>query len=448
MKMKNKRILLLVFAFLLSFVLSLFSTTSFAENTEITTYSPHCILMEASTGKVIYEKSAHDTVYPASTTKIMTAILTLENCKLTDTATVSHEAIYTVPVGYSHAYLVEGEVLTIDQLLHVLLIPSANDAANVLAEHIAGSISSFVTMMNTKALELGCENTNFVNANGIHDKNHYSTAYDLALMGRYAMQNETFRQIVATTEYTLPATNKYPEANRFFRNTNELIRPDDRDRVDNYYYSYATGIKTGYTEPAKNCIVASSKKDNIEYIVVILGAEKIENGLSARYLDCKNLFNYAFENYTTYVMNEENSVLKQIKVSNTSIWAKDLDVVVQDTITLLLKKDTDINSITPTIDISHDLTAPISKNTIIGTITYNVDGNTYTSNLLAGVDVAESNGFTTMLTVLSILVVLFLLYRLLNTGNKKKKRKKSSQKGKRSKSTKKTIRDKDNYLYW
>lgn len=341
----------------------------------------------------------------------------------------------------------EGEVLTIDQLLHVLLIPSANDAANVLAEHIAGSVNSFATMMNTKALELGCENTNFVNANGVHDKNHYSTAYDLSLIGRYAMQNETFRQIVSTTEYTLPATNKYPEANRFFRNTNELIRPDERDRVDNYYYSYATGIKTGYTDSAKNCIVASSKKDGIEYIVVILGAERTENGLSARYLDCKNLFNYAFENYTTYVINEENSILKQIKVSNASIGTKNLDVVVQDKITLLLKKDTDVNTITPIVEISSNLTAPISKNTVIGTITYNVDGNTYTSNLLAGADVIEANGFTTFLTIFSILFVLFLLYRLLNSGNKKK-RKKSSKKGKRSKSTKKTTRDKDNYLYW
>ena len=220
----------------------------------------------------------------------MTAILTLEHCELTDTAVVSHDAIYSIPVGYSHAYLVEGEILTIEQLLHILLIPSANDAANVLAEHIAGSVSSFATMMNTKALELGCQNTNFVNANGIDTQNHYSTAYDLALIGRYAMQNETFRKIVSTTQYTLPATNKYPEANRFFKNTNELIIPDNRDSVDNYYYPYATGLKTGYTNAAKECVVASAKKDDIEYIVVILGAERTENGLSGRFIDCKNLF--------------------------------------------------------------------------------------------------------------------------------------------------------------
>ena len=379
----------------------------------------------------------------------MTAILTLEHCQLTDTATVSHNAIYSVPVGYAHAYLVEGEVLTIEQLLHLLLIPSANDAATVLAEHIAGSVSSFATMMNTKALELGCTNTNFVNANGIQADNHYTTAYDLAIMGRYAMQNETFRKIVSTTKYTLPATNKYSENNRFFKTTNELIIPDERDSVDNYYYPYATGIKTGYTTAAKECVVAGAKKDDIEYIVVILGAERTENGLSGRFIDCKNLFNYAFENYTTHVINEENSVLKQVKVSNANIFNNNLDVIIKDKITLVLKKDTDISTITPTIEINSDLTAPISKNSVIGTISYNVDGNTYTSDLLAGSDMAESNTFSTFLTILSIILVLYFLYRLLKWDTKKKKkRKKSSKKGKVRKSTKKTNKDKDDFLYW
>lgn len=426
--MRNKKILLLLFIFLLSFVLSLFSTTSFAKNTEITTYSPTCILMEASTGKIIYEKNAFECVPPASTTKIMTAILTLEHCKLTDIATVSHEAIYTVPPSYTHAYLVEGEKLTIEQLLNVLLIASANDAANVLAEHIAGSISSFTSMMNTKALELGCKNTNFVNANGVQSDKHYSTAYDLALMGRYAMQNETFRKIVLTTEYTLPATNKYLEPNRFFKTTNELIIPDNNDSVDNYYYSYATGIKTGYTNAAKDCIVASSKKDGIEYIVVILGADRTENGLSARYMDCKNLFNYAFENYTTHIINEENSILKQIKVSNADYFNKNMDVIVKDKITLLLKNNTDINTITPNVEITSNLIAPITKNTVIGKITYDIDGNTYTSDLLSGSDIEEINIVNTFLTISSIIIILFLLYRLINSNNKKKRKKRKKYK--------------------
>lgn len=434
MKTKSTKIIFTIF--ILFLIIFTFSKASFAENSDITTYSPKVLVMEASTGKVIYEKDGYSKSYPASTTKIMTAILTLEHCKLTDTATVSHEAIFTVPIGYSHAYLQEGEELTIEQLLHVLLIPSANDAANVLAEHIAGSISSFTTMMNTKALELGCTGTNFVNANGIHNTNHYSTAYDLALMGRYAMQNETFRKIVSTTKYTLPATNKYPEPTRFFKQTNLLIVPDDRDRVDNYYYPYTTGIKTGYTDAAGNCIVASAKKDDVEYIVVILGAQNTENGLSARYIDCKKLFDYAFENYKTYTINEKNSVLKQVKISNASLATKNLDLIVQDEIKLVLKNDTNVSNITPTIEISSDLVAPISANSVIGTITYNIDGNTYTSNLLAGKDVKESNGFTSFLTVVSILIVIFLLYKLLKNNNKKKKKKTKNNK------------ERTNYLYW
>lgn len=442
MKLKNKQALAFLIVFILSFVISLFSTTSFANTTEISTYSPRCILMEASTGKIIYEKNAYEKAYPASTTKIMTAILTLEHCDLTDTATVSHDAIFSVPLGYAHAYLVEGEVLTIEQLLHVLLIPSANDAANVLAEHIAGSMSSFTTMMNTKASEIGCLNTHFVNANGIHDENHYSTAYDLALMGRYAMQNDTFRKIVTTTKYTLPATNKYLESNRYFKATNELIVPDDRDSVDNYYYPYTTGIKTGFTNSAANCIVASAKKDDIEYIVVILGAEQTENGLSQRYIDCKNLFNYAFDNYKTEIINQKNSVLKEVKISNTSIFNNHLNLVVEDEIKLLLKKDTNINDITPTIEITSDLVAPISENSVIGTITYDVDGNTYTSNLLAQKEIKESSTITSILTIGSILLVLYLLFKLLKTNNSKKKRKKSKKK------TTQRKKDRDNYLYW
>ena len=202
----------------------------------------------------------------------MTAILTLENCKLTDTATVSHNAIYSVPLDYSHAYLVEGEKLTINQLLHLLLIPSANDAAVVLAEHIAGSSDSFVAMMNTRAVELGCKSTHFVNSNGIHSTDHYTTAYDLALMGRYAMQFEDFRKIVKIPEYTLPATDKYLKSDRFFKTTNALLIENHTDKVDNYYYEYATGIKTGYTQAAGDCIVASAEKNGKEYILVILGA--------------------------------------------------------------------------------------------------------------------------------------------------------------------------------
>ena len=149
---------------------------SFATSKEPTVNAPVALLMDSGTGKILYEKNAREKLYPASTTKIMTAILALENRSLSDTATVSYDAIFTVPVGYSNANLQLDEVLNYDQLLHTLLIPSANDSANVIAEDIAGSVESFASMMNTKAREIGCQNTNLVNANGVHNENHYSTA--------------------------------------------------------------------------------------------------------------------------------------------------------------------------------------------------------------------------------------------------------------------------------
>ena len=162
----------------------------------INTYCEACILMNADNGKILYSKNADEKMYPASTTKVMTAILALENCNLTDIVTVSHDAIFNVPYGYSIANLQEGEEISINALLHVLLIPSANDAAFVLAEHIAGSVDAFSDMMNEKAKEIGCKNTHFVNPNGIHSEDHYSIAYDLALIGQYAMRDEVFRKIV------------------------------------------------------------------------------------------------------------------------------------------------------------------------------------------------------------------------------------------------------------
>ena len=184
----------------------------------------------------------------------------------------------------------------------------------------------------------------------------------------------------------------------------------------------------------------------MEYIVVILGAERTENGLSGRYLDCKKLFNYAFDNYKTYTINEKNSILKQIEISNATFNTKNLNVVVKDDITLLMKNTTNVSSITPNIEISSDLKAPISKNSVVGTISYTVDGNEYCSDLLAETDVIESNFINTFLTISSVLLVLFLLSKLLKSNKKTKKKSRS----KKSKSTKRNRNsgDRNNYLYW
>ena len=288
----NLNIKCLFILFLISIFLFIFINTSFANNDNLDIYSPSCILIDSDSGKILYEKNAYKKMYPASTTKIMTAILTLENCKLDELVTVSDNAVSleSVPETYTRADIQAGEILTVENLLNVLLIPSANDAAIALAEHVSGSVSEFSNLMNKKAKELGCKNTNFVNPNGVHNENQYTTAYDLSLIGKYAMNNETFRKIVCKTSYTLPATNIYSSTDRKFENTNELLSSD------NYSYEYTTGIKTGYTDSAKNCIVASAKKDNYNFIVVILGANKTTQTKNERASDCITLFNYAINN--------------------------------------------------------------------------------------------------------------------------------------------------------
>lgn len=393
-----------------------------ADTSGLNIHSPSAILIDASTGKILYEKNANEKMYPASTTKVLTAILALENCELSDTTIVSYNAVMSIPNGYSHANLQVGEELTIEQLLNILLIYSANDAAVVLAEHVGGSVESFCTMLNTKALELGCTNTNFVNPNGIHNENHYSTAYDLALMGKYAMKNETFRSIVYKTFYALPSTNKYASNDRVFKTTNELLKEDTSSRPTNYYYKNAIGIKTGYTTPAKNCIIAGAARDNLEFIAVILGAEQNSVGISYRYTDCKTLFDFAFDNYTVLKLKDKGSVLKQIQIPNGTLETKDLDLILDDSITVLVESK-DMNKLMlPEITLSPDLKAPIKKDDIVGTITYVVDETTYSTNLLAGNNVLESKFVTTFFKALLVIFIIYIAYISIKFIQKKKRR--------------------------
>lgn len=261
------------------------------KNENLNIYSEAAILIEASTGKILYEKDIHARKYPASTTKILTAILAIENCDLNEKAVASYSAVHSIKSGYSIANIQVGEEFTISELLDVMLLQSANEAANVIAEHISGSMSEFANLMNKKAREIGCLDSNFINANGAHDENHYSTAYDLAMIAKYCMQNEEFKSRVSKMECSLPTTDIYSEP-RYFRNTNSLML-----RESKYYYEYCTGIKTGFTTPAKNCLISSSNKYGFELISVILHAETTEDGQSARYLDTINLFEYGYENF-------------------------------------------------------------------------------------------------------------------------------------------------------
>ena len=277
-------------------IIASFSTETKIENiTDLDIKTDHVLMMERSTGDILYDKNGDERMYPASTTKILTAILVLENCSLNETAEVTSLALKAVPSGYTTCGIQIGEEFKIKDVLYTMLIRSANDAANVLAIHVSGSITGFAELMNKKAKELGCTASHFTNPSGIHDNEHYTSAHDLAIIANYAMNNPIFRDTVLTSSYSLPATDIYPHENRSFKTSNKLINPDEKD----YYYNLATGIKTGFTNASKDCIVASAKKNGIEFIVVVLGAESI-NGVRQKYIDCKTLFDFAFDNYITH----------------------------------------------------------------------------------------------------------------------------------------------------
>lgn len=408
--------ILKLFIFLLLLQFTIFIPPCFADS-GLNIYCPSVILMETKTGEILYEKNSNNVRYPASTTKIMTAILTVENCSLDEVATVSHNAVYSIPYGYSHASLKEGEELTIEQLLYALMLPSANDAAVVLAEHISGSVEEFSKLMNKKAEELGCKNTHFVNPNGIHADNHTSTAYDLALMGQYAMNNDIIRKIAGTKQFTLPATNKYTKTDRTFNNTNDLLLSSSK-----YYYEGTTGLKTGYTGDAGNCIVATVKKNGFEVLVVVLGGVSTSSGLSERYLDCKTLFDYAFDNYSIKTLNKKNSIFKQVTVYGATEDTQNLNILVKDNIEIFVDNDEDISVLTPTINLKDKLTAPISANSVVGQITYTYNGKEYSSDLIAETQVIASDFLPILFRVLLIFVVLYLLFLLLKPSKENKKR--------------------------
>lgn len=380
--------------------------------------SPAALLMDTASGKVLYEKNMNEKRYPASLTKVMTAIVVLENCDLSSIATVSYDAVMSLSSGYVTANLQIGEELTIEQLLYVLMVGSSNDAAIVLAEHVSGSIEAFAELMNQKAEEIGCTSTHFVNPNGVHDENHYSTAYDLALIARYAMNNETFRTLVSTTSYKLPITNKYDREDRVFTTTNSLLIVNNNAREDNYYYKYATGIKTGFTTPAGNCLIASANKGNLELITVVLGAGQTSNGLSQRYLDTKALFDYGYDTYTLREVIKAGNTVQTVSISNATRDTKKLDAVIENDVYVLIKQKDKDSALLPEITLNDNLKAPIKKGDIIGSVSYTVEGITYSENLLASSDVKKSKTF---IRLIEIIFVLFLCWLYLKSKQRKKK---------------------------
>lgn len=388
------------------FILLIFPTTIFANESEPNISSKSVLLIDNKTNKVLYSKNENEKMYPASTTKIITAIIAIENSNLDDVITASYDAVMSIPDGYSTANIEIGEQLTVEQLLELLLVHSANDAANILAEHIGGSIESFVSIMNTKANELNLVNTHFTNTYGKHDENHFTTANDLATLMQYCLKNENFRKIAGSASCAIPSTNKHQ--NRLYTSTNELLIPNNTN-----YYKYLTAGKTGYTTQAKECLVSSAYKDNLELICVILGS-------SSRFQDTKNLYEYGYSNYCLKNIADENQVGTQIKVSNGTKDSKNLDLLIKTPISALVKTYEESKETNPEIILNDDISAPIAENEVLGKIKYEIDGITYTSDLIASHNVEKSKVLDYLLYAGSILIILFLIYEFFFSHKKKK----------------------------
>jgi len=251
------------------------------------------ILMDAKTGKVLYAKNVHERRPIASTTKITTAILTLEKATLTEEVYVSERAAVTAE---SAIWLEAGERLTVEQLVYALMLYSANDAAAALAEYVGGTQENFVKMMNEKVREIGAKNTHYVNPHGLYDPQHYSTAYDLALIARYGMEKvPKFRQVVSTWREQIPWAG-HPW-DRVLYNRNKLLK----------LYPGADGVKTGYTKEAGRCLVGSATRNGQQLIAVVLDSPNMFNEVAA-------LLDYGFANYTLRKVVDEGTAVREIRV--------------------------------------------------------------------------------------------------------------------------------------
>lgn len=344
------------------------------------TLSGAVILIDADSGRVLYEKNADQKMFPASTTKVMSAILFIENIAPDEIVTASYNAVMDIPLGASNMGLTAGEQLTAEQLFYGVLVCSANEACNVLAEHMSGSIDAFVDQMNAKAKELGMDSTHFVNPHGLHDENHYTTARDMAKIALYAMKNETFRKIVNTQTYYIAPTNKYEEQ-RILSNTNNLIIGSSR-----YAYKPATGIKTGFTSAASNCLVSSATLDDENLIAVTLGAKQQADGVYS-FIDSKAILQYGFDAFSQKALTSKDEILAEVKVK----YGRGTDFVTamaEKDVSALLPTNVTVSEIKTEIKTEEKLAAPIAKGTIIGSVSFYYQDELLTSvNLVAGTDV-------------------------------------------------------------
>ncbi len=326
----------------------LFSSFLCVSASALSTSAQSAVLIDGHGSSVIYEKNAHARMGMASTTKIMTALVAIEKCPLEKQVQIADEAI---GIEGSSIYLKHGEVLTMEQLLYALLLQSANDAATAIAVEVAGSIDNFALLMNEKAESIGLKDTHFTNPHGLYDDNHYTTAYDLAVITKHALENKTFRKIVSTFKHTIPMSNG--DGTRVLVNHNKLLK----------IYDGAIGVKTGFTKKTGRCLVSAAEKNGTTVIAVTLNAPNDWN-------DHITMLDLGFEKVMTYHLAAPNDITLKIPV----VGGITDYVTVSNPGGLSYTCDKQTANITSEFILDRFLFAPIKQNDVIGHVIYYNNG--------------------------------------------------------------------------
>lgn len=370
--MKNTFKIICRFLFLALISLNVFTINAFAEEKPPNLNAESALLMDAKTGQVLYSKEANKKQFPASTTKVLTALVVLDNAKLTDVVTVGKNPPFA---DGSSIGLKEGEKFTVETLLTGLLLESGNDCAEALAEYVGGTTSNFVKMMNEKAKALGCNDSNFENPSGLPNDKHVSTAYDLALILKEAIKNPDYINISRKISVELPPSNLDKEK-RWANNHNHLINKNSK-----YYYKYALAGKSGYTDVARHTFVISAQKDNRTLIATFLKAEDKNKNFE----DMANLLDYGFNNFTEISLYKKNQNIENIKLNNNM----NLPIYIDRDI-LISAPSSEINKVNTTLQYElpkNIKRKPLKLGETITTADILVDGHLLTKvNLLSGIN--------------------------------------------------------------
>ena len=380
---------------LVALLISLFASPPAAALDSMDVAAKAALLVDEKTGTVLYAKNEHQELYPASLTKIMTALLVLDavdsgKLSLDQEITASASAFDGLADDGSTAGIKPGETLTVQELLDCMLVVSANEACAILAEAVSGSVSDFVDAMNAEAQELGCKHTHFVNPTGLHDPQHYTSAWDLYLNTKEALTHKEFLPICDSAEVTIPATNL--SAQRTLHTTNYLL---SSFRAVGYVDKEAQGIKTGSTSEAGHCLVSTATRGSLSLISVVLGAQAVtlENGKTQvqSFSETSRLFDWGFDNFSYQTVLKKDDVLSEVPVS-LSREVSYVTVHPQSDVELLLPNDVKPEDLEKTVTLTNPTAeAPIAAGDPLGEVSLSYQGTTYaTVPLLALNDVAAS----------------------------------------------------------